>query len=186
MLEPLLGYKSAWRLLALFAETPRKELDTAILRRETRLGNQSLEDALRRLVAGNLLLEHRGKPSKYRLNLEHPATQHLLALCDEERRALRQLDYPLRIALAELLRRVVERPGFQRALLFGSHAKGYARPESDIDVALVFAAPPDELWLSTIKKEAKLQLHSFSLAEFTEDSPIVRQIKDEGIDLFSP
>ncbi len=184
MLEPVLGYKSAWRLLSLFAETPRKELDTSRIRQETGIGNQSLENGLRRLVAAHLLLERRGKPSRYLLNLEHPTTKHLLVLLDEERRSLRQLDYPVRVALAELLRQIAEHPGFMRALLFGSHAKGYARPESDIDVALVFSEKPDELWVAAVQKDVKMQIHVFSGEEFEEGSSLAKQIRSEGIDLF--
>ena len=170
MLEPVLGYKSAWRILSLCAETPRKELNTTIIRRETKLGNQSIEETLRRLVAANILLEKKGKPSLYRLNLEQPFTPHLLSLFEIERRALRHLDYPIRAALAELLRNVIGQEGFETAYLFGSHAKGYAREDSDIDVAIIFNTHPNAIEIAALQEKTNrlgnIQLHTFSTKEF--------------------
>jgi predicted nucleotidyltransferase len=187
MLEPLLGYKSTWRVLSLIAETPRKEINTTTIRKETKLGNQAIEETLRRLVKANILIEHKGKPSLYRLNLEHPYTQHLLPLFETERRALRHLDYPIRTALAELLRNVINQDDFSAVYLFGSHAKGYAREESDIDIALIYNKQPNELEISELQEKTKklgnTQIHTFTTEEFKKSTPMTEQIKKEGINL---
>ncbi len=52
-----------------------------------------------------------------------------------------------------------EIPGLELAFLFGSHATGRARPDSDIDLAVLFAKP--------ISAELKLALTELVAAEFS-------------------
>jgi len=42
--------------------------------------------------------------------------------------------------IAEMVRRIVERFQPERIILFGSHARGSARPDSDVDLLVVLAA----------------------------------------------
>ena len=47
-------------------------------------------------------------------------------------------------SIAEMTRRIVERFAPQRVLLFGSHARGDASPESDVDLLVVLTGPIDK------------------------------------------
>ena len=186
MLEPVLGYKSAWRVLTFFAEAPKKEYGRAFLREQTLLGNQALDNALRRLVAAGILLQER---NRYRLDLGNETANLLLQLIEKERARLRHLDYRFRLLLAELLRKLFDAfADLELAYLFGSHARGTARETSDIDVALIFSGPPKEVELVSIADWAserfatRVQLHAFSRAEFGA-SAVAKQVYSEGIPL---
>jgi predicted nucleotidyltransferase len=184
MIEAILGYKSSWRILSLMAEAPRKEFTRNFLKTETALGNQALDNALQRLKRVGILLEER---DRYRINGGMPCNGILLELLKEERERLRHLEYHSRIILAELMRKLFEYT-IEEAYLFGSHARGTARNDSDIDIACIFTRPPDETQLASVtdwiekRFSAKVQLHAFSKEDFKEAS-IARQVREEGISL---
>ena len=184
MIETVLGYKSAWRILSLMAEAPRKSLTRRFLKAETLLGNKALDEALHRLRTTGIIIEER---NLYRLDLGCPDTEILLELLKRERERLRHLDYRLRIVLAELTRSLLDN-SLEEAWLFGSHARGTARSDSDIDVALIYTAEPDETELATItdrverKFSVKIQLHTFTTEGFAA-SNLAPQVKQEGLPL---
>ena len=77
-----------------------------------------------------------------------------------------------------------------RAILYGSHARGTARPDSDIDVLVVAPAfdrdrwsPDVELWRLTLNVDARIEPVPVGQQQFLEDqtSPIVEMARREGI-----
>lgn len=78
----------------------------------------------------------------------------------------------------------------ERALLFGSYARGNAGEWSDIDVAIV---SPDfsgtafydskKLAPFVIKVDTRIELHPFTPDDFTENNEFVREILKNGIEL---
>ena len=78
----------------------------------------------------------------------------------------------------------------ERAILFGSHAKGNAGEWSDIDIALV---SPDFLGISfydskklipfLLKVDSRIELHPFRPEDFAEDNEFIREIMRNGVDL---
>ena len=81
----------------------------------------------------------------------------------------------------------------ERAVLFGSRARGDARPNSDYDVA-VFIREPDR-WLEEAIRLADLgtdilmdsgaviSAKPFRAGAYNEPLPLMREIKREGVDL---
>jgi predicted nucleotidyltransferase len=81
----------------------------------------------------------------------------------------------------------------ERAVLFGSRARGDARPDSDYDVA-VFIREPDR-WLEEAIRLADLgtdilmdsgaviSAKPFRAGAYNEPLPLMREIKREGVDL---
>lgn len=81
----------------------------------------------------------------------------------------------------------------ERAVLFGSRARGDARPDSDYDIA-VFIRDPDA-WFDEVVRLAKLgtdilmdtgaviSAKPFRAGPYEESSPLMRAIQSEGLDL---
>jgi len=81
-------------------------------------------------------------------------------------------------------------PGFVTAYLFGSYAKNMQRPESDIDIALIFDNLKDsekfdiqvQLMLLASKFDSRIEPHPISLQDLISDNPFVYEIKKNGIE----
>jgi predicted nucleotidyltransferase len=75
------------------------------------------------------------------------------------------------------------------AYLYGSHAVGRARPDSDIDVALVSADFGDSLddhrhiVDALLSNDARIETVRFRPEEFRDENPLVWEIKTKGIRL---
>lgn len=78
----------------------------------------------------------------------------------------------------------------ERAILFGSYAKGTENTWSDIDIALV---SKDFTGIGfydrkrvnpfLIKVDSRIEPHPFKPEDFTEDNPMVREILKQGIEI---
>ncbi len=112
------------RLLRFFAVNPDARPHLRALERLTDLWPRSLQRELERLtVLGLLLRNEEGANVYFRLEEAHPAWPHF-------RQLVRHLSDPvdlLPLALADV-------PGIEAAFIFGSHAKGRPRPDSDLDL----------------------------------------------------
>lgn len=78
----------------------------------------------------------------------------------------------------------------ERAIVFGSYAKGKAGKWSDIDIALVskdFTGvrfyDRKKINRCLIKIDSKIEIHPFRPEDFTSDNFFVEQIIKEGIDI---
>lgn len=115
------------RLVRYFAVNPESRPHVRALERAAGLGPRSLQTELDRLTSlGVLIREEQGARVRYRLDESHPVWPHL-------RQLVRHLSRPadvLPFALAEV-------PGIDAAFIFGSHARGLARPDSDVDLFVV-------------------------------------------------
>lgn len=191
LIEPILGYKSTWRILELLLETPRKAVSRPELLEHTWLGNAPLSQSLRRLVSANILIkEKKGKKEFYYLNLGNEYLLTLQGIWGKERKSLHYLDYDLKVILSELTRPLLEFSGIKEIILFGSQAKGTASIQSDIDLAVIFENKTTaEIEITKIVKVIKekfnkeIQIHYFTEKSFMEKNILVNEIKSEGISL---
>jgi uncharacterized protein len=77
----------------------------------------------------------------------------------------------------------------QKALLFGSYAKGTYHEESDIDIAIVLKHVNDiidtqiELMKLRRKIDLRIEPHPFNLNDFNRTNPVVNEILKYGINL---
>lgn len=78
---------------------------------------------------------------------------------------------------------------FTPLYLFGSHARGKARPWSDIDVAVVsnklkknFDQNRFKLWHIRLDVDTRIEPHGFTIKDFTDDvNPMAYEIRKNGI-----
>jgi hypothetical protein len=85
-------------------------------------------------------------------------------------------------------------PRLKRVILFGSHARGDARPDSDIDLLVVLEGPVDIMaearrtggiaLRTAAERDMALSFVHLSGDEFADlRRPLIRSIRDEGIEL---
>ena len=189
-IEPILGYKSSWRILELLFETPRKMVSRMELFKHTLLGNAPLSEGLQRLTASSILIkEKKGKKESYSLNMGNENVLLLRELWEKERKNLHYLDYDIKIIISEFLRQI-DFFGIENILLFGSHARGTASVNSDIDIAVIFKEKVvGEIEITRITKLIKekfgkeIQMHYFVEKNFPGKDKLAKEIKREGISL---
>ena len=187
--ESILGYKSSWRILSLLLETPRKLVGRPELFEHTQLGNAPLSYGLNRLVrAGLIVKEKTGKKEFYCINLDNEEIKLVKELWEREKKKLRHLEYGVKIVISEFLRGVSELMEINKVILFGSHAKGTASVNSDIDLAVVFEKDlkPEIEVARVVKKlekkfRSEIQIHYFTEKSFGRENRLVKEIKREGI-----
>ncbi len=78
----------------------------------------------------------------------------------------------------------------EKAILFGSYAKGTAGKWSDIDIALVSKDFTGVGFFDrkkvnpfVIKADSRVEPHPFRPEDFTEDNPFVKEILKQGIEI---
>lgn len=125
------------RLVRFYAANPESAPHFRALQRMTGLRSRSLQVEVRRLLAlGVIVREEEGSRVRFRLDERHPLWPAL-------RQMVRLLSEPadvLPLALADV-------SGVEAAFVFGSFAKGTARPDSDVDL-FVLGDQVDETSLS--------------------------------------
>ena len=124
-LSIFLGSEARARLLAHFVVHPGGREHVRALERHTRLGKRSLQVELARLEGMGLIRRQReGRRVLYSRDAAHPQWRAIESLV----RA-----YAPTLVLRDALEGV---PGLEAAFVFGSMARGEARPDSDIDLFL--------------------------------------------------
>ena len=194
--ETILGYKASWRILELLAETPTKPVARAEIKMQTKLGNEAVNTALKRLLLADVLVQEKNKKKElYYLNLSNPFAEKIIDFIKCERFHLKNISYSILIALADFIRQVLEKTNFvQSCILFGSVAKGTARVDSDIDIALLVDKKDiaQEVIVTSICENVekmfnkKIQVHYFTRQEFsdnTHNTQLISEIKNDGINL---
>jgi predicted nucleotidyltransferase len=103
------------------------------------------------------------------------------------------IDDPILVRFRKALDDVYGHHKIERVVLFGSRARGDSRPDSDYDIA-VFLVDPGELWddlgnLSHITTDilndtgAVISAKPFPAGAYKELSPLMREIRADGLDL---
>lgn len=89
----------------------------------------------------------------------------------------------------QFVRQVPNDLELKKAYLFGSHAKGSANENSDIDIALIFGHMPDffdtQMLLMRLRRtiDLKIEPHPIKESDFTLFDPFVFEIVSQGIEL---
>jgi predicted nucleotidyltransferase len=130
-LVSFVGSSARARLLAHFVVHPDRREHGRALERHTGLGKRSLQAELERLEAMNLVRrEHEGKRVIYSRDASNVQWRAIDSLVGT---------YAPALVLRDVLQDV---PGVEAAFIFGSSARGDARPDSDIDL-LVYGDTQD-------------------------------------------
>jgi predicted nucleotidyltransferase len=128
-LSPFLGSEARARLLAHFVVHPESREHVRSLERHTGLGKRSLQAELARLEAMGLV----------RREVEDRRVLYVRSGYTPQWRAIETLagEYGIPLLLRDALAGV---PGIEAAFIFGSLARGDARPDSDVDL-LIYGDP---------------------------------------------
>jgi uncharacterized protein len=80
----------------------------------------------------------------------------------------------------------------ENAIIFGSYARGEQKPDSDIDLAIVFTSIDDiiDLQVELLKirtdEDLLIEPHPFSKNDFEISNPVVSDILKTGIEIPTP
>ena len=157
LLDAILGSKVTIKTLRRLLTHPSRERFFRELAKEAGVGLGPLTESLRELVKSEIVEEQIvGKQHFYRANLENPVTRSLFDLFTLERRL--EIPSNLRTALEEFVNRLraESKDNLLSVILFGSVATGKAKPESDLDILIIFNERPKQ------DKEIREQLDSVS------------------------
>jgi len=145
LLDAILGSKVTIKTLRSLLTQPSRERFFRELAKEAGVGLGPLAGSLRELVKSEIVKERIvGKQHFYRANLENPVARSLFDLFTLERRL--EIPVNLRAALEEFVNRVraESKENLLSVVLFGSVATGKAKPESDLDILLIFNEHPKQ------------------------------------------
>jgi predicted nucleotidyltransferase len=191
LIEPILGYKSTFRILSLLFETPRKLVSRRELFEFTNLGNAPLSKGLSRLVKADIIfLKKKGKKEFYYVNIDNNYTKLLRGLWESEKKDLRQLDYDVKIIVSEFIRQLLDVSNAKKVILFGSWAKGIASIRSDVDLAVIFDDKiKSEMEITRFVKKLEqrfnkeIQVHYFTKKLFSIKNKLTLEIQKDGINM---
>jgi uncharacterized protein len=126
----------------------------------------------------------------------HPVEHTVVSPCKNQeqngrRRASLKMEVPAQSYASALDETYGDR--LDRVVLFGSHARGEARPNSDYDIA-VFLRDPDSFWkesgrLAEIETDilyatgAIINALPFPAGAYRERTPLMHEVRREGVDL---
>jgi len=162
-LSPFLGSEARARLLAHFVVHPESREHVRSLERHTGIGKRSLQVELARLEAMGLVRREReGRRVLYVRSAYTPQWRAIEALVGEY-----GIPLLLRDALADV-------PGIEAAFIFGSLARGDARPDSDVDL-LIYGDPPldslgEALLDVGVVMERRLDVKTYNRTRFVRDN----------------
>jgi predicted nucleotidyltransferase len=194
LLDICLGSKSAWRILALYGESPGAGFTRQDLRNYTILGNKALSFALKRLISFGILTKTKGELplAVYKLNKENKYSQDILSLLAKERQDLNQLPHNFSMIAREFSREAVDSVNALSIYLFGSVAKGTYREDSDMDFAVVTKQknPKDDMAINKVtdrlseRFKRKLQCFMITEEQLTKKrTRLIEEILKHGIKL---
>lgn len=186
-LDDVLNGVVALRVTRTLALHPAKEFTGRELAREARVSPSKAIDALNRLREHGLVVRRTVGPAHlWRFRRAAALAEPLRELFEREH----GLDQEIRKTLDAGLRRI---PHIERAVLFGSRARGDASPASDIDLLVIVdherhkrTFDADFTKLRTRIEErfgAHLQsiVYSNEEARRKRDHPLLRAVEDEGV-----
>jgi predicted nucleotidyltransferase len=150
-LELALGARSKVAVLRVLLQSPLGFSGVALAKR-TGMGLLAIQNTLSALEGIGLVEVERGNVEhRYRLNFGHYLIDHGLE-------ALFEGEHSMRKALAQNLRRLLERTPVISAGLFGSFARGTAQPGSDIDLFIAVSTSKDQEEVGATLTEAQVTL----------------------------
>ncbi len=164
LLREFLGSEARARLLAHFVVHPDRRDHVRALERHTGLGKRSLQAELERLEMMGLVRRERGRSRVlYVRDFDAPRWSAIESLVTA---------YAPGLVLRDVLQEV---PGVEAAFVFGSFARGDARPDSDVDLFL-YGDQISDAELGAALLDAALVLdrpvdaHRFDRERFMRDS----------------
>lgn len=186
-----------YRILAPFLDEPSREKYGREIERDVDLSHERVLSYLKELVGERVLTsEKKGRQVFYAINKKNDAVRRVLSSLEYERKQGFLADNKnIAVLLHDLERDIIgtQKGEIQFILLFGSAARGQARPGSDIDLLVVSTAKkePEEMH-EMIKKRAKISgwgisLHFISFDDLRKSwhkEPIYKNIWRERIVLY--
>ena len=145
-------------LLIPFSQEYNKKFSGSELAKIMKIPQRSASRYLSELVKKNILrFEIKGSNKFYYLDLDDERTKILLGLIESYKSFIFSLD----VGLWKDLEKLTE---FGTVVLFGSHVKGYATKDSDIDL-VIFARKTEKL-KKALRKLPRIQAHVIDFKSF--------------------
>ena len=191
-IERMLGSNAKIKILRVLAEV-RTAYNLKALQQETSLSSGILSISLKDLVDERILVKIKGnrKERLYKFNTDSPYATAVLELFKTEKTRQRKDVIMLDVwhALAKVFNK--NKNKIDLMLLFGSHARGEATLDSDIDILFILKKGVDEKKVKNkIKKIDKrvqpliLSMDNF-MSNVKNNTPLTQNLKKDGILIFA-
>lgn len=179
--------KDCFKILTLFSLSPGSRFNRKEIKERVLLNNVPLDNALKRLLYGNILKKQN---NYYSVNLENTLSKEIITICKKQHIELREIPLSVYFLILDLVDELVKQKHIE-VYLFGSYAKLVYTNKSDIDLALLSADKIDKKEINKVVSKLEntysknIEVHYFNKRLFYKNKkdPLVREILKNGIQL---
>lgn len=179
--------KDCFKILTLFSISPGSKFNRKEIKEKVLLNNVPLDNALKRLLYGNILKKQN---NYYSINFENSSAKEMMAICKNQYTELREIPLNVYFLIMDFLDELVKQRNIE-VYLFGSYAKLVYNIRSDIDVAILSTDKINKKQINKkilkLEKEygKNIEVHYFNRRLFYKNKkdPLVKEILKNGIKL---
>ena len=187
MLDLILGNKANLRIMRFLIRFPNKYFSVKDISRYTLLKGGNLYLTIRKLKLMGIILEDRDGLVRFKINAQNQFYAQMKDTFSIENRRLQNIEDSELNVIADFMTEILKKYGdVSSVILFGSVARGFYKPESDIDLLVIKDKVNNKIEMEIThlaKSKRKFQIHLHTPKEFASDEPLFKEIKKEGIDL---
>ncbi|MEA3515286.1 MAG: nucleotidyltransferase domain-containing protein [Nanoarchaeota archaeon] len=187
MIDIILSNRTNLRIIRFLMKFPNKYFSVKEIGKYTGLKGGNLYLTIRKLKLMGIILDEKDGLRKFKINAQNQIYPRIKEMFSIENSKLQDIEDIELNLISDFVSEVLKRyKDVSSVILFGSVARGFYKPESDIDLLILKDKVNNkiEMEITNIAKgERRLQIHLHTPKEFASNEPLFKEIRKEGIDL---